>query len=196
METILTGRFEKALVYAATAHACQYRKGTGIPYVSHLLAVAGLVLENGGSENEAIAALLHDTVEDQGGAVRLEMVRADFGDEVASIVKECSDTDTFPKPPWRERKEAYLAHLPEKSRSARLVSAADKVHNARCVVEDYRQRGESLWEIFRGGREGTLWFYRAVADALRKAEETPLVAELDRVVKELEQLAANAPDAK
>lgn len=187
---VLTERFQRALVHAATAHACQVRKGTEIPYVSHLLAVAGLVLENGGSETEAIAALLHDAVEDAGGAMRREMIRVEFGEEVAAIVSACSDTDTFPKPPWRERKEAYIAAIPHESRSARLVSAADKLHNARCVVEDYRRRGESLWTIFKGGREGTLWFYRAVVDALLAVEKTPLVEELDRVVAELERLAA------
>lgn len=189
-KVVLTERFQRALVHAATAHACQYRKGTGIPYVSHLMAVAGLVLEHGGNETVAIAALLHDAVEDAGGPVRLEIIRADFGEEVAAIVSECSDTDRFPKPDWETRKKEYIARIPKKSRSARLVSAADKLHNARCILEDYRQRGESLWEVFKGGREGTLWYYREVVKALAAVENAPLVAELGRVVAELERLAA------
>jgi (p)ppGpp synthase/HD superfamily hydrolase len=185
----LTARFEEALVYAAQLHARQLRKGTTIPYISHLLAVTALVLENGGDEDEAIAALLHDAVEDQGGAGTREEIRRRFGDTVASIVNDCSDTDIIPKPPWRERKERYIAHLREATPSVRLISAADKLHNARAILSDYRQSGESVWHRFNGGKAGTLWYYRAVTDALRARAETPLVDELDRVVTEIEQLA-------
>ncbi len=153
---ILTSRFENALVFAARLHANQVRKGTSIPYLSHLLAVSALALENGANEDEAIAALLHDGVEDQGGPPTLAEIRRNFGDKVAEIVAGCSDTDTIPKPPWRERKEAYLAHLPEASPSVKLVSLCDKIHNTRSTLENYREVGEKLWERFRGGKEGKL----------------------------------------
>ena len=141
-------RFEDALRYAARTHARQWRKGTTIPYITHLLAVAAIVGEHGGTETEVIAALLHDAVEDQGGAPRLQEIRERFGDEVAAIVQECSDTDRTPKPPWRERKEAYIEHLAGAAPSARLVSAADKLHNARAILADYRERGDALWSRF------------------------------------------------
>jgi (p)ppGpp synthase/HD superfamily hydrolase len=184
----LSTRFEEALVFATQLHAKQTRKGTTIPYISHLLAVTALVLENGGNEDEAIAALLHDSIEDQGGASMREEVRQRFGDKVVEIVDGCTDSDVFPRPPWRERKEAYIAHISQASARVRLVSAADKLHNARAILEDYRTVGEALWKRFNGGKEGTLWYYRAVVDALRKAGTTPLIEELDRVVSEIEYL--------
>jgi len=186
----LSTRFEEALVLATRLHAEQTRKGTTVPYISHLLAVSAIVLENGGNEDEAIAALLHDSIEDQGGAATREEIRRRFGDRVVEIVDGCTDTDMFPKPPWRERKEAYIAHISEAPDPVRLVSAADKLHNARAVLEDYRMMGEALWTRFNGGKEGTLWYYRAAVDALRKAGTTPLIEELDRVVSEIECLAA------
>lgn len=182
-------KFETALVYASRLHRDQYRKGTRIPYITHLLAVAAIVGENGGTENEVVAALLHDAPEDQGGLATLEDIRARFGDEVAEIVEGCTDTYEDPKPPWRNRKESYLAHLAGASDSVRLVSAADKLHNARTVLSDYRVLGEDLWERFNGGREGTLWYYRAIIDGLRKVDSAPLIEDLDRVVTELERLA-------
>jgi (p)ppGpp synthase/HD superfamily hydrolase len=187
---VLSNRFEEALIFATRLHARQVRKASSIPYVSHLLIVAGMVLEQGGDEDTAIAALLHDAVEDQGGRPMLDEIRRRFGDRVAGIVEECSDAFTFFKPPWRKRKEAYLAHLPHASAAARLVSAADKLHNARTTLADYRTLGEALWGRFNGGREGTLWFYRAMVEALRAGEPSPLVEELDRVVSELERLAS------
>lgn len=188
----LSSRFDDALVFASRLHATQVRKGTGVPYVAHLLAVAGLVLEQGGDEDTAIAALLHDAIEDQGGAATREAIRARFGDWVTAIVDGCTDAETIPKPPWRARKEAYLAHLPAATGEVRLVSAADKLHNARTILADYRQRGEAVWERFNGGRAGTLWYYRALVSAFRSVEVTPLVEELDRTVTELERLAAEA----
>ena len=185
----LSTRFEEALVFATQLHAGQTRKGTTIPYISHLLAVTAIVLEHGGNEDEAIAARLHDSIEDQGGASTREELRRRFGDRVVEIVDGCTDTDVMPKPPWRERKEAYIAHLSVASAPVRLVSAADKLHNARAVLEDYRIVGEALWKRFNGGKEGTLWYYRAVVDALRKAGMSPLIEELDRVVSEIECLA-------
>ena len=152
----LSPRFEDALVYATQIHAHQHRKGTGIPYVSHLMAVASLVLEHGGTETEAIGALLHDAAEDAGGSGRTEDIRLRFGPDVAAIVEGCSDTDVTPKPPWKERKIAYIEHIAAASDSVRLVSAADKLHNARAILKDYRELGESLWDRFNGGKEGTL----------------------------------------
>jgi (p)ppGpp synthase/HD superfamily hydrolase len=182
-------RFEQALPYAAQLHRDQVRKGTGIPYVSHLLAVAGIVLEHGGNEDEAIAALFHDAVEDQGGAPTLQAIRLRFGDTVAAIVEGCTDTDEMPKPPWRPRKEAYIADVATASASVRLVSAADKLHNARTILADYRRYGDAVWDRFSGGKDGTLWYYRTLVEAFRRHGVTPLVEELERVVGELEQLA-------
>jgi GTP pyrophosphokinase len=162
------------------------RKATEIPYLAHLLGVASIALEYGANEDEAIAALLHDAVEDAGGAERLEDIRRRFGEAVAKIVDECSDTDEIPKPPWRERKEKYIEHVTHASKSAQLVSAADKLHNARSILKDYRAVGEALWSRFNGGREGTLWYYRALADAFRSVENNELVDELERVVREIE----------
>ena len=186
----MTSRFEQALVFAAQLHKDQQRKGSGVPYVSHLLAVAALVIEHGGDEDEAIAALLHDAIEDQGGPKAREEIRRRFGDRVTEIVDGCTDSETVPKPPWKERKLAYIAHLAEASASVRLVSAADKLHNARSILIDYRGLGEEIWQRFQGRKTGTLWYYRSVLDVLSQSGKTPLVAELDRVVRELEQLAA------
>src|SRR5262249_13573959 len=136
-------RFERALVYATRAHATQFRKGTSRPYVSHLLGVASIVLTHGGNEDEAIAALLHDTVEDQGGQRRLRDIRRKFGSRVADIVEACSDTDVVPKPPWLERKKAYLDHLRHANSSVRLISAADKLYNIQETIADYRVAQDS-----------------------------------------------------
>jgi (p)ppGpp synthase/HD superfamily hydrolase len=193
MASTLSPRFDDALTYASRLHAGQLRKGTAIPYVSHLLAVTAIVLEHGGGENEAIAALLHDAVEDQGGLATREAILERFGEGVAAIVDGCTDAEIIPKPPWRERKEAYVAHVSTASPSVRLVSAADKLHNARGILADYRQLGEGLWCRFRGGRDGTLWYYRALADAFRAVESTALTEELDRTVAKLEELATIQP---
>lgn len=187
---VLTRRFERALVFATQLHANQRRKGTHIPYIAHLLAVASIVLENGGDEDEAIAGLLHDAIEDQGGSVAREEIRQRFGERVVDIVNGCTDADVTPKPPWRLRKEAYIEHLRVASPSIRLVSAADKLHNARAVLADYRELGEGLWRRFHGGREGTLWYYRTVTDALRQSGTSPLIEELERVISEIEWLAS------
>ncbi len=182
-------KFDDALIYAARVHRGQLRKGTDVPYVTHLLAVAATVGENGGTEDEVVAALLHDAPEDQGGEERLAEIRARFGDTVAGIVAGCTDTYEVPKPPWKERKEAYVEHARRASASVRLVSAADKLHNARSVLSDYRAVGEGLWDRFTGGRDGTLWYYRAIVEAFRSAGTDPVVEELDRVVREIERLA-------
>jgi (p)ppGpp synthase/HD superfamily hydrolase len=183
-------KFEQALPYAARLHKDQVRKGTSTPYVTHLLAVASIVGENGGTEDEVVAALLHDAPEDQGGEAQLGEIRARFGDKVAEIVDGCTDTYETPKPPWRERKERYLAHLADAPGSVRLVSSADKLHNARTVLSDYRLVGEDLWSRFNGGKEGTLWYYRAIVDALRG--DGPVVEDLDGVVTELEAVSGTS----
>lgn len=194
---MLSNRFTEALVYAKELHDTQTRKGSNIPYLAHLLGVASIALEYGANEDEAIAALLHDAIEDQGGPPTGREIRRRFGDTVAEIVEGCTDGDTTPKPPWRERKEAYIAHILTASPSVRLVSAADKLYNAWSILKDYRVLGESVWQRFKGGgKEGSLWYYRSLVTALRQGESlaqlTPLVDELDRVVTKLEKLVAAA----
>ncbi len=183
---LLSPRFSDALGFAALLHREQLRRVSGTPYLGHLLAVAAIVLEHGGGEDEAIAALLHDAVEDQGGPpVRLE-IRRRFGPQVAEIVDGCTDSDVTPKPPWRARKEAHLTHLRTASPSVCLVVAADKLDNARSLLRDFRVHGPSLWGHFRGGREGTLWYLRTATEAVQHAAPAPLIEELDRVVSQLE----------
>jgi (p)ppGpp synthase/HD superfamily hydrolase len=191
----LSRRFYLALDFAAGLHHSQCRKGTNIPYIVHLMSVCAIVLENGGDEDLAIAALLHDAAEDQGGRPTLEPIRQLFGDRVAEVVAECSDTDQVPKPPWRERKEAYLAHLRSASADARLISAADKLSNLRNILADYRQLKEDLWGRFNAKREDQLWFYRSVIFALREADSNPIVDEMESTFGQLEELiAGKLPD--
>jgi GTP pyrophosphokinase len=189
--TRLGPRFERALLFATRKHAGQTRKGGGIPYISHLLGVAGLVLEAGGDEDLAIAALLHDVAEDCGGVPMLNQVRRRFGKRVAHIVEGCSDAFTIPKPSWRERKEPYIRHLRTADADTRLVSVADKLHNARSIVADYRELREQIWERFQGKREGTLWYYRALLDEFKRKKPNRLINEFERVVLELEALTAS-----
>jgi (p)ppGpp synthase/HD superfamily hydrolase len=183
-------RFEQALLFATRKHAGQHRKGTTVPYVAHLLSVAGLVLEAGGNEDLAIAALLHDVVEDCGGAPVLKEVRRRFGKRVAHVVDGCTDTALDPKPPWQQRKENYLKHLRTADADTRLVSAADKLHNVRSIVASYREISDRVWERFRGKRDGTLWYYRALLDEFKRKKSNPLINELERVVIELESALA------
>ena len=187
-------KFEDALIYATQLHRDQTRKGSEVPYITHLLTVAAIVGENNGTENEVVAALLHDAPEDRGGKDRLEDIRVRYGDEVAEIVDGCTDTYEDPKPEWRPRKEAYVAHVAEAPPSVRLVSAADKLHNARSILADLRAVGNELWDRFTGGREGTLWYYRALVEAYADVGSNPIVKELDRVVREIEALAGRLPD--
>ena len=179
-------RFIDALAYAHSVHAGQSRKGTTVPYLAHVLGVCALVLEDGGGEDEAIGALLHDAVEDGGGPPVLEEIRRRFGDRVADIVRACSDTDETPKPPWKERKTRYVAHLRTAEADARRVSCADKLHNARSILRDYRLEGERLWDRFNAPAAEQLWYYRALVEAFRQPGRTPLVDELERVVRQLE----------
>ncbi len=187
--SLLSQKFDEAFIYAHQLHGRQGRKGTTRPYIAHLMGVTALVLSYDGDEDQAIAALLHDAVEDCGGAPRLEEIREKFGERVARIVEGCTDTDQVPKPPWRERKEAYIRHVRHAPADVRLVSCADKLHNVREILADYRALGEAVWQRFSGGREGTLWYYRALVDAFREGEAVPLVDDLDREVSALEQLA-------
>jgi len=186
----LTTRFETALQYACILHNGQVRKGTSVPYVSHLLSVSALALEYGADEDEAIAALLHDAVEDAGGKARLIDLRSRFGDRVAEIVAGCTDADVTPKPPWRGRKEAYIAGLQHASPSALLVSCCDKLHNVRSIVSDLRVFGDQVWEKFTGGKAGTLWYYSTLlAEYRRLGVNERLVDELDRTIAEMQRLA-------
>jgi len=182
-------RFQRAFRFAAEKHAGQTRKASSTPYIAHLMGVASLVLEFGGDEDLAIAALLHDVVEDCGGAPMLKEVRRKFGSRVAKIVDGCTDSDTEPKPPWRERKEAYIRHLKSADAETRLVSAADKLNNARSILSDFREVGESIWDRFNGGRDGTLWYYRALLEEFLRGKPCRLIGELELAVRELEARA-------
>jgi GTP pyrophosphokinase len=186
---LLSPRFIAALTYTAELHQEQERKVSGVPYVAHLLRVAGIVLEYGGNEEEAIAALLHDAVEDQGGMPVLDEIRRRFGEAVAETVLGCSDAHVRPKPPWRDRKQAHVDHVAGASPSVRLVVVADKLDNARSLLREYRVRGELLWNFFHGGRDGTLWYYDAMLAALRNAGSTALVEELERTLAEIRRIA-------
>ena len=183
-------RFARALELAYDLHAGQTRKGSGVPYFGHLLGVASIVIESGSSEDEAVAALLHDAVEDQGGRETLERIRGEFGDEVADIVEACSDSMGHPKPPWKERKRAYLEHLEEASEPALRVSLADKLHNARTIVVDYREAGEALWERFNAGRDEVLAYYRALAAIFSRRIPGAVATELAVTLAELDGLVA------
>jgi (p)ppGpp synthase/HD superfamily hydrolase len=186
---MLTARFDEALRLAHDLHRAQVRKGKNIPYISHLLAVSALVIEHGGTEDQAIAALLHDGPEDQGGASTLDIIRTRFGNAVADIVADCTDAWAEPKPPWKERKVAYVASLAHKPASSLLVSAADKAHNARAIVEDLRLEGAETFARFNGGRDGTLWYYNALSDAFTGRIPSRLQNLLTAAVEEMEALA-------
>ncbi|MBV8049808.1 MAG: HD domain-containing protein [Acidobacteriaceae bacterium] len=190
MTAPLTDRFDSAFLLTSSLHREQLRKGTDIPYLAHLMAVAAIVLEAGGDEDLAIAALLHDAVEDQGGQPTLETIRQKFGDRVAGVVSECSDTDIEPKPPWRARKEAYIEHLATGSADAVLVSLADKLHNARTILADFRAVGDQVWKRFRASKAEVLWYYRELGKVFQERTASPLTAELTRVIGELDAAAA------
>jgi (p)ppGpp synthase/HD superfamily hydrolase len=162
------------------------RKGTQIPYISHLMAVSSLVIEHGGNEDEAIAGLLHDAAEDQGGAAMLEAIKARYGVAVAEIVADCTDAWTDPKPPWGVRKQAYIAELPSKPAGSRLVSAADKLHNARSIVFDHSQIGSDIWKRFSVQREMTVWYYRSLSTVFTATMPGGLAAEFARTVERME----------
>jgi (p)ppGpp synthase/HD superfamily hydrolase len=189
--TALTERFDRALLYATHVHGGQVRKGTSTPYVAHLLAVGATVLEYGGSEDMAIAGLLHDAVEDQGGEPRLDDIRNRFGDRVADIVRACSDSTSAnePKEDWRLRKRRYLEHLNTVDEETLLVSLSDKIHNARSILRDLRKPeiGETIWERFKPSKAETLWYYRALANAFQRLLPGQLANELAEIVDVLER---------
>jgi len=185
-------RFRRAFLFAADKHSGQTRKASTIPYIAHLMGVASLVLEFGGDEDMAIAALLHDVVEDCGGVPMLREIRRRFGSRVAKIVDGCTDSYRDPKPPWRERKQTYLRHLKKAEAETRLVSAADKLNNVRSILSDYRELGESIWKRFNGGREGTLWYYRSLLEEFLRQKPSRLMTEFDLAVRELEASASLA----
>ena len=182
-------RLQRAFAYAAKWHAGQARKGTAVPYLSHLMAVASLVLEAGGDEEMAIAALLHDVVEDCGGMPRLREIRKQFGARVAGIVEGCTDSFVEPKPDWIERKRGYLEEVKQADRETRLVSACDKLHNVRTILADYRKDGEKIWVRFNGRKEGTLWYYRALSDEYQRKNRNRITSELAIAVAQLEREA-------
>ncbi len=181
-------RFFRALMFAAEKHKGQTRKASSIPYLAHLMGVASLVLEAGGDEDLAIAALLHDVVEDCGGKPMLREVQRRFGARVAKMVDGCTDAYGEPKPPWRARKENYIRHLKEADGDTRLVSAADKLNNVRSILSDYREIGEVIWSRFNGGREGTLWYYRTLRDEFLRSKPNRITRDLELAVCDLESL--------
>jgi (p)ppGpp synthase/HD superfamily hydrolase len=185
----LTPKFEDALVWATQLHGGEERRKTKIPFIGHLLGVTAIALEYGANETEAIAALLHDAVEAGDGAERQREIEKRFGEKVGEIVAGCTDSAESPKPPWRERKEEYIAHLRDASASTRLVSASYKLHNARAIVHNLRVDGAEVWSRFKAGKEGPLWYYRALVDAFRAHGESPLIDELARAVSKMEELA-------
>jgi (p)ppGpp synthase/HD superfamily hydrolase len=188
---LYSDRMSEAMAAAAQIHATQVRKGTAIPYLSHLLGTCSIALEYGADEDEAIAALLHDAIEDGEPTEAARATVWSFGPEVGRIVEGCTDADTHPKPPWRRRKEEYLASLATKDHSTLLVSASDKLHNARSIVRDLRGIGDQVWGRFGASKEETLWYYRSLVTAYRAnpAHTPALVYELDRTVSQMESLA-------
>ena len=184
---LFSDRFSQALVYANQLHNNQIRKGSNIPYISHLLSVTALVLEDGGSEEEAIAALLHDAIEDRGGDKTRQEIQAKFGDKIAEIVEGCTESDITPKPPWKERKLATIDKLRYASPEVRRVTLADKVHNARSILGDWCRIGDKVWERFKTGKSETLWYFKSIAEVDRQLGSSYLGEELVRVVAQLEQ---------
>jgi (p)ppGpp synthase/HD superfamily hydrolase len=190
---LLTRRFDEALLYASKMHRTQLRKDTAIPYFSHPLGVASLVLEHGGNEDEAIAALLHDVVEDCGGEPRLVEIHSQFGPAVADIVKGCTDGKPGEEriaATWLQRKVAYVEHLGSASPSVRLVSFCDKLHNARAILTDYVVIGDELWRRFNAGKENQMKYYRSLADASKGRVPQRVSDTLEQVVSEIERRAA------
>lgn len=196
---LLSPKFSLALQFANEIHGTQARKGHGAPYISHLMAVSALVLEYGGDETQAIAALLHDSAEDCGGRPMLETVRVLFGAEVAAIVDACTDTFDDPKPPWRPRKEAYLAVMAGKPATAKLVACADKLHNIGNTLRDIQAEGIDAWkrrtaESTNGAAEKQAWYYLGCLDALSTRWQSPLLDEFARAVLQFCEQVGSAAD--
>lgn len=188
LSPILGKNFREALDFAFTLHMTQIRKGTEIPYFTHLMTVSALVLENGGDEDTAIAALLHDGVEDQGGKALLKKIRDRFGVRVADLVEECSDSQSYPKPPWKQRKQKYLAHIGSASAEARLISSSDKLHNLRSILDDYRAVGDSLWDRFKGTEQEIIWYYTSFIEEMKQSASTAELPILDKLKGTLNRL--------
>ena len=200
MTPSLGERFDRALAWASELHRDQRRKGSDVPYVAHLLAVAALAIEHGATEDEAIAALLHDSIEDQGvafgGAARLrDAIRMRFGEDVLAIVEGCTDTEVLPKPPWKQRKAGYIAGLQKADRSVLLVACADKLHNVRATVGDLAaaKDAEAYWKHFTAAKDGSLWYYRSLARLFLERMPGRFSEELARAVLELTLLAGAKP---
>jgi (p)ppGpp synthase/HD superfamily hydrolase len=185
--TTLTRRFDDAFLYAHDVHGAQRRKGHGAPYVGHLMGVASIVLDDGGSEDEAIGALLHDAAEDHGGRQRVEDIAARFGEAVAKIVSDCTDSWENPKGPWIERKRAYVEHARFLEGPSLRVSAADKVHNTYAILRDLRNEGESVWSRFKASPDDVIAYYRGLVRSYREAGGGKLVDELERIVRAIER---------
>jgi GTP pyrophosphokinase len=189
----MTTRLADAFRYATEIHAGQTRKGTAIPYIAHVMGVASIAFSYGADEDEAIAALLHDTIEDAPAAIGAERVRdairRQFGERVLAIVEGCTDTDASPKPPWLERKKQYIAHVVAADASTVLVSASDKLHNVSAILADFRQHGDAVWRRFNAdaGKRGVIGYYRGLVTAYRRTGHQPrLVSDLHSVVSALE----------
>ena len=198
---MLGQKFDDALALASELHRDQIRKDAPIPYLAHLMAVAGIVLEANAYhpmdnlEDVAIGALLHDAIEDQGHKIGLDNIKARFGETVHRIVLECSDAvvteEGQEKPPWKERKEAYLAKIRSKSRETLLVSCADKLHNARCIMFDHDRMGDAIWDRFNAEKDGTVWYYRSLAEEFRKAwPDNPLLPDFEALVERMVRAAS------
>ncbi|MDB9314613.1 HD domain-containing protein [Spirulina sp. CS-785/01] len=180
-----TSQFEDALVFATRLHQNQTRKGNKTPYIGHLLSVAGLVIEDGGSEAETIAALLHDAIEDQGGEATRQEILHRFGEEVTRIVDYCTESTETPKPPWKERKLRYIEQIKQGDVAVCRVSLADKLHNARSLFQQYQQQGDTVWTFFRGGKADTLWFYHQLLPLYQQRLESPMCQDLADILDQL-----------
>jgi (p)ppGpp synthase/HD superfamily hydrolase len=193
-DPVLGTRFVEALGLAIDLHSQQARKGSTVPYIGHLLGVCGLVIDAGGSEDEAIAAVLHDAVEDQGGAATLDRIRTQFGSSVAAIVEACSDADVLPKPPWRARKEAYIEHLRTAPAPVLRVSLADKLNNLRTIVRDYSEIGEALWARFSPEAD-QVWYYGSLLHIFETRLPVPIPKELRQTYDRLLELTNSVESA-
>lgn len=191
-DPILGLAFEDALVFSARLHARQLRKTSGAPYVAHLLMVCAMVIEDGGSEAEAIAALLHDAVEDQGGAPTLALIRTHFGDEVSDIVAGCSEIEGSPKPPWRERKQAYLAHLAGAPAPVLRVALADKVHNASCFAVDLETLGPAAWDHYNAGAQEQMWWWHSLESIFQDRLPGSRARDLSLAVRRIERASGQS----
>ncbi len=178
-------KLAEAFRLAHELHHGQCRRGSEVPYITHLMAVAAIVGEHGGGEDQVVAGLLHDAVEDQGGQQTLELIRSQFGSRVAVLVEGCSDTDVQPKPPWLERKRAFVAAMRHADPQLRLIIAADKLHNTQTILRDLDAVGETVWKRFKGGKEGTLWYYQQMFDALSDGWSHPILDEIGFTLKRL-----------